>query len=606
MMMARQLYKRAGSSTYNDQGSNPRPISSRDTILSLVDKMVSRLLILSALFSLALAKPHARSMTVHESLEDIPSGFVKTSAADPDTQIKLRIALVQSDPNGLIDALYAVSTPDSASYGEHLTKEEVEKFVAPSQESVDAVNAWLKEEGVTATPISPAGDWISFSVPVSKANALLDADFSVFTHAETGKEAIRTLSYSIPADLQGHLDLVHPTITFPNPYGVRPVISTPSQKVIRREIDKVVPDATCSSSGITPACVQSLYGIPSTPATSKTNGLGVSGFIDQFANKADLTSFLKKFRTDMSSSTTFALQTLDGGSNSQTGSQAGVEADLDIQYTVGIATGVPVTFISVGDDFQDGDLEGFLDIINFLLGESNPPQVLTTSYGQNENTISRALANQLCNAYVQLGARGTSILFASGDGGVAGSQSSSCKTFLPTFPSGCPFMTSVGATQLSGTTSETAASFSSGGFSNYFGIPSYQSAVVESYLTSLGSTNKGKFNTSGRAFPDVSAIGVNLEIIVDGELEGVDGTSCASPIFASVISLINDRLIAAGKSSLGFLNPFLYANPSAFRDITSGDNPGCNTNGFSATTGWDPVTGLGTPNFAALLAAAGV
>lgn len=65
---------------------------------------------------------------------------------------------------------------------------------------------------------------------------------------------------------------------------------------------------------------------------------------------------------------------------------------MDVQYAIGIATGVPTTFISVGDDFQDGDLEGFLDIINFLLNESAPPQVLTTSYGQNENTISAKLA----------------------------------------------------------------------------------------------------------------------------------------------------------------------------------------------------------------------
>ena len=65
---------------------------------------------------------------------------------------------------------------------------------------------------------------------------------------------------------------------------------------------------------------------------------------------------------------------------------------LDIQYTVGVATNVPTTFISVGNNNQDGDLGGFLDIINFLLGESNPPQVLTTSYGDNESDISRSLA----------------------------------------------------------------------------------------------------------------------------------------------------------------------------------------------------------------------
>ena len=90
--------------------------------------------------------------------------------------------------------------------------------------------------------------------------------------------------------------------------------------------------------------------------------------------------------------TTFSLATLDGGTNPQGAADAGIEANLDIQYTVGVASGVPTTFISVGDQFKDGDLEGFLDIINFLLAETNPPHVLTTSYGQNENTISRTLA----------------------------------------------------------------------------------------------------------------------------------------------------------------------------------------------------------------------
>lgn len=206
---------------------------------------------------------------------------------------------------------------------------------------------------------------------------------------------------------------------------------------------------------------------------------------------------------------------------------------------------------------------------------------------------------------MQLGARGTSILFASGDGGVSGSQSASCSTFVPTFPSGCPFMTSVGAT--TGINPETAADFSSGGFSNIFAQPSYQSAAVSAYLTKLGSTNSGKFNRAGRAFPDISAQGENVEIVDGGETGTVAGTSCSSPIFASVISLLNDRLIAAGKSPLGFLNPFLYSTgASALNDVTTGSNPGCNTNGFPAEAGWDPVTGLGTPNFANLLTAVGL
>ena len=212
--------------------------------------------------------------------------------------------------------------------------------------------------------------------------------------------------------------------------------------------------------------------------------------------------------------------------------------------------------------------------------------------------------SSLCNAYMMLGALGTSILFASGDGGVAGTQSQSCVTFIPTFPSGCPFVTSVGATIR---IPETAASFSSGGFSNIFATPNYQASAVASYLTFLGTTNSGKFNTSGRGFPDLSAQGNNVEIIVGGLAGTVSGTSCSSPIFASVIALLNDELAAAGQRSLGFLNPFLYSTgASALNDITTGSNPGCNTNGFPATVGWDPVTGLGTPNYAALRSAVGL
>ncbi|KAI0675069.1 family S53 protease [Trametes maxima] len=542
-------------------------------------------------------------MALHEVREDIPDGFVNSGSAPQDAVLNLRLALVQSDAAGLEKALMDVSTPSSALYGQHLSKEEVEKFVAPSPESVAAVNAWFAENGIEAKTISPAGDWLSFSIPVDKANELLDADFGVFTHEETGQTSIRTLAYSIPADLKGHVDLVHPTVTFPNPFARLPAMVTPpkAKKAVNLTSDAV--PASCSST-ITPACLQALYGIPTAPAKVSSNKLGVSGFIEQFANQADLRTFLTQFRPDIPAATTFTLQTLDGGRNPQSASQAGVEANLDIQYTVGVATEVPNVFISVGEQFQDGALEGFLDIINFLLGESSPPQVLTTSYGQNENTISRALANNLCNAYAQLGARGVSILFASGDGGVAGSQSTRCTTFLPTFPSGCPFMTSVGATT---GVPETSASFSSGGFSNFFAQPSYQASAVSTFLNALGNTNSGKFNRSGRAFPDVAAQGDNVEIVVGGQFGLVAGTSCSSPIFASVVSLLNDELAAQGKSPLGFLNPFLYSTgAAALNDITTGSNPGCNTNGFPARAGWDPVTGLGTPDFAKLRTAVGL
>lgn len=91
----------------------------------------SKLLIAACLVSFALAKPHARDMTVRESRESIPAGYVHSGAADADTTINLRIALVQNNPSGLIDALYDVSTPSSPSYGEHLSKEEVNSLPGP-------------------------------------------------------------------------------------------------------------------------------------------------------------------------------------------------------------------------------------------------------------------------------------------------------------------------------------------------------------------------------------------------------------------------------------------------------------------------------------------
>ena len=85
--------------------------------------------------------------------------------------------------------------------------------------------------------------------------------------------------------------------------------------------------------------------------------------------------------------------------------------------------------------------------------------------------------------------------------------------------------------------------------------------------------NEGKYNASGRAYPDVSAIGVDVQVVIDGEIVSVNGTSASSPILASVLALINDELLRAGKPVLGFINPFLYANAEAFNDITTGTAP---------------------------------
>lgn len=93
------------------------------------------------------------------------------------------------------------------------------------------------------------------------------------------------------------------------------------------------------------------------------------------------------------------------------------------------------------------------------------------------------------------------------------------------------------------------------GFSGYFARPSYQEQAVAPFLENLGDTYSGLFNASGRGFPDIAAQSHNVEIITGGETVYINGTSCSGPIFASMVALVNDRLIAAGKPVLGFLNP---------------------------------------------------
>ena len=175
---------------------------------------------------------------------------------------------------------------------------------------------------------------------------------------------------------------------------------------------------------------------------------------------------------------------------------------------------------------------------------------------------------------------------------------------------------SVGATQVKPNTTITSPGntspeqacetviFSGGGFSNVFPLPSYQASAVTSFLTNHPPPyGADRFNNSGkvRAFPDVSANGANYVIAIDGNFSLVYGTSASAPTFGSVVSIVNEYRAAVGKGSVGFINPVVYANPQAFNDITVGGNRGCGTPGFESTEGWDPVTGLGTPNTPRLL-----
>merc|ERR1712100_612553 len=104
-----------------------------------------------------------------------------------------------------------------------------------------------------------------------------------------------------------------------------------------------------------------------------------------------------------------------------------------------------------------------------------------------------------------------------------------------------------------------------------------QKKAVQKYLQQSGLPDKSAvgYNTTGRAFPDISAQATLFYVEAGIPQPLVMGTSCASPTAAGVFSMLNDLRLQNGKSTLGFLNPMIYENAAAFNDITSGSGSGC-------------------------------
>lgn len=142
--------------------------------------------------------------------------------------------------------------------------------------------------------------------------------------------------------------------------------------------------------------------------------------------------------------------------------------------------------------------------------------------------------------------------------------------------------------------------WSGGGFSNLFGLPSYQAEAVAAYYAAHDpGYNASRYNNTQqvRGFPDVAVASQYYVTGLDGGFMTFSGTSASAPTFGAMITLINSERLKAGKGPVGFVNPVLYAHPEIFDDVVEGKNPGCGTDGFTAVEGWDPVTGLGAPNY---------
>ncbi|KAI9435202.1 subtilisin-like protein [Lactarius psammicola] len=562
-------------------------------------------------FATSFARPWD-DIRVKHTWNAVPSGWDTLGYPPAGTTIDLHVALKAHNESALVDTLYKVSDPKSSKhvlsntlprtiYGAHLSMEQVAQLVAPHPDTLELINSWLKHHGVPSSSVSTThgGSWLTLTgVPVSQANALLGASYQLYRRTGTNDTTIlRTIGYALPAVLHTHVQTVVPTTYFDS---MRTPQQTPWRSAVRAPADlasrELVTMLSSRNNKVTPSDVRWPYKTSAyVPVATDRNKPGGSAY-----------------RTD-AVGVDYRVAVINGGGYDPR--RPSTEGNLNMQWTQAMAYPTPHIFYSTGgslrlqpDNKEPAKGDAWLEWLRFMLKDQNVPQTIVTPYSNDESDLPLEYTTALCKLFAQLGARGVSVIFTSGNGGVGrgncvAKDGSGKVRFNPEFPSTCPWVTSVGGTT-DGTTfegPEVAADLSGGGFSNHFPRPDYQDEAVPTFLRDLGSKHNGFYNAAGRGIPDISAQALKLSIVLNNQPFLSSGTSGAVPIVAGIIALLNDYRLSVGKRPLGFLNPWLYSYGRAgINDIISGSNPGCGTDGFSAIIGWDPVTGLGTPDFVGL------
>ncbi|KAH8657214.1 putative Tripeptidyl-peptidase SED2 [Tricladium varicosporioides] len=586
----------------------------------------------------------ARTAYDVKEVHNVPRKWKNVGRAPANHRLHLQIGLKQDNFDELNRHLYEVSDPEHTRYGQHLSFEDVNDLVKPADQTLDLVHEWLLLNGIGEFNYSPAKDWVNIYIDVASAERLLDTEYSVFQH-DDGSVLVRTSKWSLPTHLHEHIDTIQPTtsfmrsspqksdwIQFSEPW-TPPGYTPPSNETIAK---------VCHFFPVTIECFRTLYGtlgyVQKVPGINK---IAFNNYLNQTPIRPDIYKFLEKYRPEAKGEAyTFKSIEIAGGPAAQSspltpeqanGDDFVREANLDAQTILGMTVPQPVYSYSTGGsppfipdlNTPTDTNEPYLTWVTYVMGQRDVPQVISSSYGDDEQTVPEAYARRVCQQFAQLGARGISLLVSSGDGGVGGNDPSACvtndgknsSTFLPAFPAGCPYVTTVGATQQFepevsayrmpglGPDNRTHGFYASGsGFSYYFDRPSYQDAVVPAYVKSLNGAYDGLYNKDGRGYPDLAAQGLYFAFVFNLTESSISGTSASCPLMSSIISLVNDALISSGKSPLGFLNPWLYKTGyKGFTDILSGNSQGCGVTGFPVTKGWDPITGFGTPNFPQLV-----
>jgi subtilase family serine protease len=501
--------------------------------------------------------------------------------------MQLDVVLPLRDPQGLKWFLQDVYNPNSGSYRKFLTVPEFTARFGPTQKDYDAVVRWAKANGFSVVGGTRDGMDVQIRGPVSAIESAFHLNMRTYRHPTENRtfyapdrEPVTSLPFALwHVSGLDNFSIPHPMYVKKSDYakarGIRP------EEVVKHATTGSGPSASFLGSDMRAA----YYG--GTALTGAGQNLGLLEF--EGTDLADFNTYYKN--VNQTPGITPQLLSTDGTSTSCVDSRSGGDCDdteqtLDMTQALGMAPGLASLIEYIGSTDTA--------IISAMTTHSPLPTTIGCSWGWTP-----ADSSTLDPYFEKMAAQGQNFFAASGD-------SSTWSSSNEAWPADDANIVSVGGTDLTTSSaagpwkSETAWSDSGGGISpDGIPIPSWQqiSGVINS-------SNGG--STSLRNGPDVSA-NANFTFYVCADqttctANEYGGTSFATPMWAGYIALVNQQLAENGESTIGFINPTIYAQnvtsdyATDFHDITSG----C-SGSYCAVTGYDLVTGWGSPNGTGLI-----
>ena len=523
------------------------------------------------IFLPVLARGQGEAVLTRHMREEVSSGQAAWVGRLPASQtLRLTIALPLRNESDLDDLLQELYDPQSPSYHQFLSVEDFTERFGPPQADYDALVSFLEASGMTVTGTAPNRMIVNVTGPAANIERAFHTTLSEYQHPTEDR------TFYAP-DREPTTDL---------PFALWHITGLDNFSIPRPASLVRVAEARGGQTGSGPGGYflgsdmrAAYYG------GTALNGAGQSVGLLEFAgyNIADVQNYFAQVKQPLN--VTVKGVSTDGSSLSCTGSCDDTEQVLDIEEAISMAPGMTSVLVYVSDTSD-------VSIFNRMASDNIAKQ-LSCSWGW-----SPADPSSDDPIFKEFAAQGQNLFVASGDSGAYRSRS------RYVYPADDAYVTSVGGTDLTTASaggpwkSETAWADSGGGISpNHIAIPAYQ--LLKGVITTA---NKG--STAYRNCPDVAAeANTDNYICYDGTCAGGwGGTSFAAPRWAGYLALTNQQAVANGLKPLGFINPTLYSiglgssYGADFHDITSGSN-----GTYSAVTGYDLVTGWGSPNGTGLI-----